>query len=55
MCKGSTLVSWELIYTKHAQQEAQKLSSAGLKEKTQALFSVAAWPSFSIYASTLRN
>jgi len=30
-------VSWELVYTRHAQKDAQKLSSAGLKEKTQAL------------------
>jgi len=33
-------VSWELIYTKHAQQDAQKLSAAGLKEKAQALLAV---------------
>ncbi len=26
---------WELVYTKHARKDAQKLSSAGLKEKTQ--------------------
>jgi len=33
-------VSWELIYTRHAQQDAQKLSSAALKEKAQALLAV---------------
>jgi len=33
-------VSWELIYTKHAQQDTLKLSAAGLKEKTQALLTV---------------
>jgi len=33
-------VNWELVYTKHAQKDAQKLSSAGLKEKTQALLMV---------------
>ena len=33
-------MSWELIYTMHAQQDAQKLSAAGLKEKTQALLAV---------------
>lgn len=33
-------MSWELVYTKHAQQDAQKLSAAGLKEKTQALLAV---------------
>jgi len=33
-------VSWQLVYTKHAQKDAQKLASAGLKEKAQALLSV---------------
>ncbi|MDO9041097.1 MAG: Txe/YoeB family addiction module toxin [Desulfocapsaceae bacterium] len=33
-------MTWELVYTKHAQKDAQKLSSAGLKEKTQALLMV---------------
>jgi toxin YoeB len=37
MCQGTGLVSWELVYTKHAQKDAQRLSSAGLKVKTQAL------------------
>ena len=30
-------MTWELVYTKHAQKDAQKLSSTGLKEKAQAL------------------
>jgi len=33
-------VSWELVYTKNAQKDAQKLSSAGMKEKTQALLMI---------------
>ena len=33
-------MTWELLYTKHAQKDAQKLSAAGLKEKAQALFLV---------------
>lgn len=33
-------MSWELVYTKNAQKDAQKLSSAGLKEKTQALLMI---------------
>ena len=33
-------MSWELVFTKHAQKDAQKLSLAGLKEKTQALLMV---------------
>ena len=30
-------MSWQLVFSKHAQKDAQKLSSAGLKEKTQSL------------------
>lgn len=30
-------MTWELVYTKHAQKDAQKITSAGLKEKAQAL------------------
>lgn len=33
-------MSWELVYTKHAQKDAQKLSSAGLKEKAQVLLMI---------------
>lgn len=33
-------MSWELVYTRHAQKDAQKLLSAGLKEKTQRLLTV---------------
>lgn len=33
-------MSWQLVYTKHAQKDAQKLASAGLKEKAQALLAV---------------
>ncbi len=33
-------MTWELVYTKHAQKDAQKLSSAGLKEKAHALLMV---------------
>lgn len=31
---------WELVYTKHAQKDAQKLSKAGLKESAQALLMI---------------
>ena len=34
------MVTWELVYTKRAIKDAQKISSAGLKEKTQALLMV---------------
>jgi len=33
-------VSWKLIYTKHAQKDAKKLASSGLKEKAQELLRV---------------
>jgi toxin YoeB len=31
------VVSWTLLYSKHAQKDARKLSAAGLREKAQAL------------------
>lgn len=33
-------MSWQLVYTKHAQKDAQKLAAAGLKEKTQSLLAI---------------
>ena len=33
-------MTWMLVYTKHAQKDAQKLASAGLKEKTQSLLAI---------------
>ncbi len=33
-------MSWELVYTKQAQKDAQKLASANLKDKAQALLSI---------------
>jgi len=33
-------VSWELVYTKHAQKDARKLAASGLKRKTQELLKV---------------
>ena len=33
-------MSWQIIYTKHAQKDAQKLASAGLKEKTKSLLAI---------------
>ena len=30
-------MSWQLVFTKHAQKDAEKLASAGLKEKTKTL------------------
>ena len=33
-------MSWELVFTKHAQKDAKKLSSAGLRPKAEALLEV---------------
>ena len=33
-------MSWELVYTKHAQKDARKLAASGLKRKTQELLKV---------------
>jgi Txe/YoeB family toxin of toxin-antitoxin system len=33
-------VSWQLIYTKHAQKDAEKLAAAGLKEKANSLLAI---------------
>jgi len=33
-------VSWQLVYTKHAQKDAEKLAAAGLKEKTKSLLAI---------------
>lgn len=33
-------MSWRLVYTKHAQKDAQKLGASGLKAKAQELLAV---------------
>jgi Txe/YoeB family toxin of toxin-antitoxin system len=33
-------VSWTVVFTKHAQKDAQKLAASGLKAKTQALLAI---------------
>ena len=33
-------MSWELVYTKHAQKDAQKLAASGLKKKAQELLNI---------------
>jgi toxin YoeB len=33
-------VSWALVFAKHAQKDAQKLATSGLKDKAQTLLSV---------------
>lgn len=42
MQQRAQLVSWQLLFTKAAQKDAQKLASAGLKEKAQSLLAVLA-------------
>jgi toxin YoeB len=34
------LVNWQIVYTKQAQKDAQKLAAAGLKDKAKALLAV---------------
>ena len=33
-------MSWELVYAKHAQKDAQKLATSGLKSKAQELLDI---------------
>lgn len=33
-------MSWAIVFSKHAQQDAQKLAAAGLKEKAQNLLEI---------------
>lgn len=33
-------MSWQVVYTKHAQKDAEKLAAAGLKEKTLSLLAI---------------
>ena len=33
-------MSWEIVYAKHAQKDAQKLAASGLKSKAQELLAV---------------
>ncbi|TAJ78932.1 MAG: Txe/YoeB family addiction module toxin [Gallionellaceae bacterium] len=33
-------MSWQLVFTKHAQKDALKLAAAGLKEKAQSLLAI---------------
>lgn len=35
-------MSWQLVYTKQAQRDAEKLASAGLKEKAKTLLGIVA-------------
>jgi Txe/YoeB family toxin of toxin-antitoxin system len=36
------VVSWHVVYSKHAQKDARKLANAGLKDKTMDLLAVLA-------------
>ncbi len=40
MCQGIGLVSWQLVFAKHAQKDAQKLVASGLKTKAQELLAI---------------
>ena len=34
------MVAWTLVYSKHAQKDAKKLSAAGLRDKTEVLLKI---------------
>ena len=36
------MVSWRIVYTKHAQRDAKKLSSSGMRPKAEALLAILA-------------
>jgi Txe/YoeB family toxin of toxin-antitoxin system len=40
MRQGIGLVSWQLVFAKHAQKDAQKLAASGLKAKAQELLAI---------------
>jgi Txe/YoeB family toxin of toxin-antitoxin system len=40
MHQGAGLVSWQLVFAKHAQKDAQKIAASGLKAKTQELLAI---------------
>jgi toxin YoeB len=40
MRQGIGLVSWQLIFAKHAQKDAQKLAASGLKTKALELLAI---------------
>ena len=40
------MVSWQLVYSRHAQKDAKKLAAAGLKTKAQDLLAVLATDPF---------
>jgi Txe/YoeB family toxin of toxin-antitoxin system len=37
---GTALVTWQVVFTRQAQKDAEKLSAAGLKEKAKSLLAV---------------
>lgn len=40
MLPGAELVSWQLYFTKQAQKDAKKISSAGLRSKVEQLLDI---------------
>lgn len=44
-------MSWQVVYSRHAQQDARKLASAGLKQKAQELLAILAADPFQNPAS----
>ncbi len=40
MLRGTELVSWKIVFTKHAQKDARKLSAAGLRPNAEKLIAI---------------
>jgi toxin YoeB len=37
MCEGTRLVKWQIVFTKQAQKDAERLTAAGLRSKAEEL------------------
>jgi Txe/YoeB family toxin of toxin-antitoxin system len=40
MCEGNPLVSYSVVFTKHALKDAKKLSAAGLRQNAEKLIAI---------------
>jgi Txe/YoeB family toxin of toxin-antitoxin system len=40
MRSGFGVVTWQIVYTKHAQKDAKKLTQSNLRDKAQALLDI---------------
>jgi Txe/YoeB family toxin of toxin-antitoxin system len=40
MFKGTSLVTWKIVFTKHAQKDAKKIGASGLRPQTEQLLKI---------------